>query len=328
MQTKINPWRRVAITVSAMLLVLLAAASFRFVQSRGVFTSVIDKTPASCRTVAGIGGVAAITPAATDGAYVATKSGELFLVATGSTTKVSGFSKGSHAIALSAGRGADGTGTLQAVMARDDGSYYVASFTPVSSIIPPALAMKEIGRLTTDMLTDPADLVSVDGARFYLVNRHGSHTGLGRWLDDAFLIPRAEILYFDGMKFVKVAERLNSPSGIALSPDGDDLFVAQGLPRNIVGFTRNDFLGALDHAALTNLDAAPGKITAAKEALIVAAAPKAGAGAVYRIALAGGVPQTPELLWSSQTETATAAAQTNGHLLIGTEKRLLDCAMK
>lgn len=307
--SKINPWRRLAMTVSAMLLVLLLAASFRFVQSRGVFTSVIDKTPASCRTVPGLAGVTAIS-----GDVTATASGALYQWQNGAAVKLTGTPKDFHPVALSAAGG-----KLLAVFSRADGTYAVATFDRDQS------KLTEIGRLTTDMLTDPADLVSVDGARFYLVNRHGSHTGLGRWLDDAFLIPRAEILYFDGMKFVKVAERLNSPSGLALSADGANLYVAQALPRTIVSFARNDFIGSLDHAALTDLAASPGKIAVAGTSLIVAAAPKPGTGAVYRVPLVGNVPQTPELLWSSKSEPAVAAAETDGHLLIGTEKRLIDC---
>lgn len=320
MQSKITPWRRLAMTVTAMLLVLLLAASFRFVQSRGVFASVADKTPASCRTVAGIGGVAAIAPDLRDSiVYIATRQGAVYQFLDGVTAKMTGAPKDFHPVALSVSHAAHDDARLVAAFRRDDGSAALAIFDVQAG------KLVETSRLTTDQLTDPADLVSVDGARFYLVNRHGSHTAFGRWLDDAFLIPRAEILYFDGMKFVRVAERLNSPSGLALSADGANLYVAQGLPRTIVSFTRNDFLGSLDHAALTTLDASPGKLTATKDTLIVAASPKPGTGAVYRVPLIGNVPQTPELLWSSKSESAAAAAETNGHLLIGTEKRLIDC---
>jgi len=324
-----SPWRRVAATVLAMLLVLLIAASYRFAASRGVFASVEDKSPAACHTVAGISEVTAMVPVyggETNGAFVATKDGGLFLWTSGTTTRVSGMSKGSRAMAMSLDWENGRVGVLQALMARAKNSYYVASLHVTPLPDKHSIAVQEIGRLTTDQLTDPADLVALDGGRFYLVNCHTSHTGLGRWLDDSLLLPRAEILYFDGMKFVKVAERLNSPAGLALSADGSRLFVAQGLPRNIIAFSRNDFVGSLDDAVLTDLPAAAGKMMlAADGSLIVAATPKRGTGAVYRVPVANGVLQTPELLYSTTTEEVTAAAEAGGHLLIGTPTKLIDC---
>ena len=317
-------WRRIALTVSAMLVVLLLAASFRYGQSRGVFAGVADKTPAACQAVAGISDVSALAPVVVprqSGAFVATRRGELFLLAGGKTTKLSGFSKGSHAVSLSLGWGADRVGTLQAVMAREDGSYYVASFRIGAN------AVVETSRLTTDQLTDPADLLATDPFRFYLINHHKTHTALGRWLDDVFLIPRAEVQFFDGLKFVTVSKRLNAPSALAAAPDGSLLYVAQELPRNLAYFQRNQFSGALGEVQLFNLPAAPTKITQAGDgSLIVTAWPKPGQGAVYRVTAAGGVPQTAELLYASKTQEVRAAAELGGQLLIATYKALLSCA--
>lgn len=311
-----TPWRRIALTVLAMLLMLLLAASYRYVQSRGLLASVADKTPAACRTVAGISGVAAvIADERTHSAMVATRQGGIYVLAGSTATKFSGTPKDFHplAIALAGGR-------LQAVFARADGTYALAVF----DVQPGKLV--EVGQLTTDQLTDPADLAAIDDQRFYLVNKHASRTVLGRWLDDTFLIPRASVLYYDGMKFVVVAKRLNAPSAIALSPEGGYLYVAQELPRTVASFDRNVFMGSLDHPELITLPAAPTKITVAKDgSLIVAAWPKRGQGAVYRVRMADGVAQPAELLYATKSEEVTAAAATNGHLLIGSEQRLLDC---
>jgi hypothetical protein len=314
---KSNPWRRIAITVSAMLIVLLIAASYRFVASRGLFASVEDKTPASCRAVAGIAGVRDI---ATDGAgiaYLAAKGG-LYVFDGNNAKRLAGTPKTFDPAALAIG--ADGAFT---VLFRQDGLWEVSVFGA-----PAPGQVKEMGRLSADILTDPADLAPIPAGRFYFVNTHSTRTALGRWLDDAFLIPRAEVTWFDGMKFVPVAKRLNSPAGIAASPDMSHLYVAQELPRNIVSFTRNDFTGALSNATLFDLPAAPTKITVAKDgSLIVAAWPKRGAGAVYRVHMADGVPQSAELLYASKAEPVTAAAEANGHLLIGSDKKLLDCRL-
>lgn len=310
------PWRRIAATAGAMLLVLLVAASYRFVMARGFFAAAPDKTPGHCRTVGGIGEVAGIATGPL-GVFVAARQGGLYLYANGGLTRFAGTPSDFHLVAL----GVVGP-RLQAVFARRDGSYAIAMF----NIQPGTLT--EVGRLSTDMLTDPVAIAAVDGERFYLVNKHGSHTAFGRWLDDTFLLPRADVLYFDGMKFVKVAERLNSPAGLALSPDLSHLYVGQGLPRSIASFDRNVFMGSLDHAALFDIGAGPRQITVANDgSLIVAAWPKHGTGAVYRVKVEGGVPAAAELLYAASSQEVTAAVETNGHLLIGSGSRLVDCRL-
>jgi len=341
-----TPWMRIATTVSAMLAVLLIATGWRFLVSRGVFTSVEEKVPGQCRTVSGIGAVADIADAGVNGIYVAAGDG-LYLYRKDKAERISGTSKDFHPAALSA------SGTTLHVLYRQDDRWIISVFTVKlaetttvynKGVRPPGTAVKaeletvavtkltppkveEVGRLTTDELTDPADLVSVDPDRFYLVNRHGTHTGFGHWLDDAFLLPRANILYFDGMKFVTVAERLNSPVGLALSKDGSHLYVAEDYPRTIASFSRNDLVGSLDNPAVLSLSANPQRINVSSDgSLILTAKPKAGAGQVYRVTLENGVPQKAELLYSHKGEEVTSAAQLGSHLLIGTQTKLLDCA--
>ncbi|GAA0575424.1 SMP-30/gluconolactonase/LRE family protein [Rhizomicrobium electricum] len=310
-------WRRIAITVSAMLIVLLIAASYRFVASRGFFASVDDKTPASCRAVAGIAGVRDIAIDGAGIAYLAAKDG-LYVFSGSSAKRLAGTPKAFDPAALAIG--ADGAFT---VLFRQDGLWEVSVFGA-----PAPGQVREMGRLSADILTDPADLAVLPAGRFYFVNTHSTRTALGRWLDDSFLIPRAEVTYFDGMKFIPVAKRLTSPAGIAVAMDMSHLYVAQELPRSIVSFTRNDFTGALSNATLFDLPAAPTKITVAKDgSLIVAAWPKQGAGAVYRVRVADGVPQSAELLYAAKSEPVTAAAEASGHLLIGSDKKLLDCRL-
>jgi 6-phosphogluconolactonase (cycloisomerase 2 family) len=124
------------------------------------------------------------------------------------------------------------------------------------------------------------------------------------------------------MKFVTVAKRLNAPSSVAVSADGSVLYVAQELPHTLASFKRNDFTGALGEVQLINLPAAPTKITLAKDgSLIVAAWPKRGQGAVYRVRVDGSA----ELLYASKKGEITAAAELNGQLLLGTDKASLAC---
>jgi hypothetical protein len=340
-----NPWRRIAITVSVMLAVLLLAASWRYLQSRGVFTSVEETAPGVCRQVPGIGAVKDIAPGRMGGAYIASTDG-LYIYRGSKTERMAGTPKDFHPVALAA---FDNTlhvlfrqhdhWTISVFSAKsmDTTVLYDAGVRPrvatkdptletiaVSKPVPPKV--EELGRLTTDVLTDPADIALLDSGRFYLINRHASRTGLGRWLDDAFLLPRANVLYFDGVKFVTVAERLNSPAGLALSADGSRLYVSEDYPRTLASFSRNDLMGSLDNPAVLSLPANPLKISlGANGALIVTARPKAGAGQVWRVTLENGVPQKTELIYSHKGEGVNTAALLGTHLLIGTESKLLDC---
>lgn len=314
MQQK-SPWRRIAITVSAMAGVLLLAASYRYVESRGLFASTEDKAPASCHAVAGIGAVADLAVDKSGNAYIAA-DGALYGYDGKAAVRFAGTPKDFHPAALSVAE----DGTLVTVFRQD--TVWELS---VLGVVSPGV-VKEVGRLSADTLTDPAAIIALPAGRFYLVNRHASRTALGRWLDDTFLVPRAEIQFFDGMKFIPVATRLNSPAGVALSGDASRLYVAEELPRRLVALSRNDFNGAVAEPVVLNLPAAPTKVALAKDgSLIVTAWPKKGAGAVYRVKTENGVPQSAELVYGSKTAPVTAAAEANGHLLIGTPKALFDC---
>lgn len=321
-----NPWRRIALTVGAMAVVLLAAASYRFVASRGLFTSVNPVSPGICRAIAGIEGVGDIavdapsrtafiaavarTPSARDGLY-----SYAYETPGARPVKFDGTPKDFHPTALTQIRAPDGTVYLQALFHRNTG------FTISLFKVKPG-AVEELGRLSTDVLTDPADIAALDANRFYVINRHATHTALGRWLDDTFLLPRANVLYFDGMKFVTVAERLNSPAGIALSPDDKHLYVSEDYARTLVNFVRNEFTGGTDTPAVLPIGSGLGKISvAADDTLIIAARPKPGMGQVWRVK-----GNTAELLYARRDSEVAAAAQLGRHLLIGAADGLTDCS--
>jgi hypothetical protein len=316
-------WYRMAMTALALLLVLLLAASYRYLVSRGVFTAV-QSAPLVCR----------VFPVATNAIAVDTAAGLAILAAPDGLyayayerpgarpEKLAGAPPDFHPQALALYRAPGGVATLYAVNRRATG-YSVVSFrlTPADG----KLKLQEKSSIGGRILNEPAAIAAVDDLRFYVTNRHASRTALGRWLDDSFLLPRANVLYFDGMLFREVATRLNSPSGVALSPDGGRLVVGEAYPRRLVTFQRNPFSGALDDAAALPLKAGPGPLATAGGSLIVATAPKAGSGAVYRVSLKE--PQTVVPLYASREENIAAAVQASGRLLIGTAAGLQDCAL-
>lgn len=314
-----NRLRRAALTVAAMAAVVVMVGVYSFASSRGVFHSVEDKTPGQCRS---LGGAADEIASNGKAAFIASGNG-LYSFSRGTLTKLGGTPKQFKAIAMSLSRAATGEEFLRAVLAQEGGRYTITLFRLKAG------AVEEIGRIASDEVSDPAAIASPDPERFYLVNRSESKTAFGRFLDNTLLLPRAHLLWFDGMKFVRVAERLNTPSGLALSFDASHLFIAQDYPRSIVAMVRNGFTGGVENPAAETLPAGPLHITQSDDdSLIIAARPKAGTGEVYRIRLENGQPATYELLYANKGEEVHAAAELGGTLLVGTDKRLLACAIR
>ena len=136
------------------------------------------------------------------------------------------------------------------------------------------------------------------------------------------MLPRANILYFDGVKFVEVATGLNFPNGAALSPDGRYLYVPESYPRTLLTFERNPFSGQLKQVnALpipSNLDNAD---VAADGSIWMGSHPKAFAMAkfaddpskpapseIFRVAVKDGIPQAASLVYANMGEEIGASS--------------------
>jgi arylesterase/paraoxonase len=358
---KINPWHRIAATASAVLVVAVLAGATRMAESHGVFTTVKPGFGGTCRAVRGAGGPEDIAidskdkiafvsatdrparskgkPSPRDGlySYAYTQSGAELV-------KLSGTPQDFHPHGISLYRAPEGGLTLMAVNHRMDETNTVDIFSV--EIENGAINLTEVGSIGGGILVSPNDVVAVDEDRFYVVNDHLSKTDLGRWLDDNLVLPRTNILYFDGVKFIEVANGLNFPSGAALSADGRYLYVPEAYPRTLLTFERNPFTGQLKQVNTlsipSNLDDAD---VAADGSVWVGSHPKAFAMAkfrddpskpapseVFRVAVKDGVPQTASLIYANmgdQIGGSSVGATADGHLLIGSpfDDKILDCKL-
>ncbi len=116
------------------------------------------------------------------------------------------------------------------------------------------------GGLVSAEVNSPNDLVAVGPTRFYVTNDHGSTTGLGIALENYLQLPRANVVYFDGSNFRKVAEGLQYANGINVSPDGSRLYVAEVTGFAISTYARNPDSGSLTFASRTSLPSGPDNI--------------------------------------------------------------------
>ena len=55
--------------------------------------------------------------------------------------------------------------------------------------------------LSSELMCCPNDLVAISPDKFYVTNDHGSKSGFSRLMEDYLRIPRASILYYDGLDF-------------------------------------------------------------------------------------------------------------------------------
>jgi arylesterase/paraoxonase len=358
---RINPWLRIAATAGAVAIVAVLAGTARMLESHGVFTTVKPGFGGSCRVVPSATGPEDIAidredklafvsatdrparnkgkPSPKDGLYVYS-----YQTPGAGLVRLSGTPADFHPHGISLYRAPDGSLTLMAINHRMDKTNTVDIFSV--EIENGAARLTEVGSIGGRILSSPNDLAAVDEDRFYVVNDHTSKTDLGRWLDDNLVLPRTNILYFDGVKFVEVANGLNFPNGAALSADGHYLYVPESYPRTLLTFERNPFSGQLKQVnALSipsNLDNAD---VAADGSVWLGSHPKAFAMAkyrgdpskpapseIFRVAVHDGIPQAASLVYANMGEeigASSVGAVADGHLLIGSpfDNKILDCRL-
>ena len=207
-------------------------------------------------------------------------------------------------------------------------------------------ALEETGRIASGLLASPDAVAAVDGARFYVANRYGAKTDLGRRFDDALGLPRANVLFFDGTTFRVAAKGLASPAGVAVSPDGKYLYVTEGYSRRLIAFLRDPMAGKLKEEGRLALSANPaGAAFDAAGNLWIAGSPKAlavgtfradqnrpASSVVYRVSLEDGLPQGYEQVYADRGAAigaAAAAAADGKRLFVGSalDGKFLDCTM-
>jgi len=350
-----RPILRAAVTAGAVLAAVVVGFGVRTLNAYGVFTDVTPGFAGTCSAVAGVEGpediaidatshrafVSALDrramargkPSAQDGLYVLSLDGTPHL------TKLSGTPKDFHPHGISLMRDANGL-VLMAINHRSDHTNAIEIFEVAADG-----TLHQSGSITGGQLVAPNAIVALDRDRFYVANDHGSTTGFGRQFEDLFILPRANILYFDGLVFRIVANHMAFASGLALSPDGNFLYATETIARRLDTFSRQPVSGALEEAG--RLDIPSGVDNLRRDAngnLWIGSHPKAFAMAafradpskpapseVFRVTLAGGIPQSATPVFTDDGKKiggSSVAAVDGNRMLIGSplDDHILDCA--
>lgn len=358
------PWRRIAAMAGAMAGVLLLAALVRMLISHGVFTPVSPAMPdgARCVPVAGVTGPEDIVIDSTDGIAIisatdrrAFRAGRpspadglyafAYTQAGAKPVKIAGTPVDFHPHGISLYRAPNGAMTLYAINHRKGDQHAVMTFA--LTVKDGRVSLTETGFIGSDLLISPNAIAAVDESRFYLVNDHGTKSATGRWLDDNLVLPRADVLYFDGTKFTRVARGLNFPSGIVVSADGQFVYVSESYPRKLLSFNRDPFFGRLQPAGEQTIASNLDNLRLGSDGgLWIGSHPKAYAlagyrtdaskpapSAIYRVGLKGGEMQPAERVLTDDgglISASSVAAFAGGHLLVGAayDTKILNCRLR
>ena len=353
-----RPIVRAAVTAGAVLAAVAIGVVVRSLNAYGVFTDVTPGFAGQCTAIRGVegpediaidrtSGLAFISAmdrrafragraSAQDGIYVLPLNGSARL------TKLSGTPPDFHPHGITLVRDAGGL-VLVAIGHRKDGSSNVEIFE-IPAGGPPRLA--EIGDVESRELSNPNAIVALDRERFYVANDHGSTTAFGRTLEDLLVLPRADIVYFDGMVFRVVAQHLAYASGLALSPDGRFLYATETNARRLDTFSRQPVSGALDQSSTLDIPSGVDNLRVDdKGNLWIGSHPKGLAMAAFRgdptkpapsevfeATLASGIPQsaTPVFVDDGKKIGGSSVAAVSGNrMLIGAplDDHILDCRL-
>ena len=349
-----NRLRRALYLLAVSLVVTLIALVFRVLTAAGVFTDVRPQFAGTCRQVGGVSGVEGIRidredglvfvssarasgPDKRDGLY----SLPLSRPETG-FTRLGGTPASFHPGGLSLFRGGDGRLVLMAVdhPAGQDPAVEIFDVTVSNG----RASLSQRASITGGLLVSPYGVAAAGSDQFFVTNSSTSTTALGHALEMLALVPRGNVLYFDGNVFRVVANGLGFASGIQLSPDGSHVYVATTIGRALYTFARAPVSGSLNQVdALTigsglddiDFDESGGLLVGAHpklldELLHQGDAKRRFPSQVFKVSLSAGVPRSAELVYGdpgTAISGAGVAAAGDGQLFIGSprDSKVLVC---
>ena len=267
-------------------------------------------------------------PAAGDGIYALTPGVK--------PLKLAGTSPDFHPSAISVGYNADGSPSLTAVNRHRDGAVSVEVYSVLFSPAGPTLSSQ--ASVQGGLARRGGGIAALGENRFYLTAnpaRSNFMAAADRWL----LLGRSDLLFFNGTLFQQAVNGLSDPSAVAVSLDGQRLFIASRGERRLIALSRDRYTGALTEQNSLSLPMRPERMSLDANGTLWIAGPTrlpslSGASTVVRVFIgADGKPQNLETVYADEGQgirAATAVVKAENHLFIGSahDDKLLDCAVK
>lgn len=355
-----KPSRRIAIIATTVLVVGAGGLAARTMILAGVFDEV-RPVPRVCKTLTDVTGVEDIAVDSKDG-LVFLSATDRRAIAQGKPSKADGIYTAAlahpesgfkrldgapdlfHPHGISLYRAPDGSLTLMAVnhMTPERSAVDVFEVDTANG----AARLKETGDIQGDKLIHPNDVAAVGKDQFYVTNDHGSRTELGMTLENYLTLPRANVLFFDGMIFREAATGLVFANGINVSPDGNHVYVAESTARRVQTFKRDPFTGRLTPENAFAFPSGPDNIDVGdKGDLWIAGHPKMfdlvtyasdpskpSPTEIFHVRVAGGIPQSAEPIYVNpgrEIGAGSVGAQAGKNIFIGSifDPKILECAL-
>ena len=109
-------------------------------------------------------------------------------------------------------------------------------------------------------LTSPNDILAVGPSSFYATIDRKYKSGLMASLEAYLALPLASVVYFDGFEGFTAVEGLKYANGINMTADGNTVYIAEVLRREIGVYSRTPANGALKFVKSIELDTGPDNI--------------------------------------------------------------------
>jgi arylesterase/paraoxonase len=280
--------------VLVVLLILIGGLLCRTLYSGGYFKTVTSSFAGTCTAVPGVVGAEDMELDRTTGELFISsqdrrpfplppgehqKQGDIYLArldrpdeAPQSLTKMMSATLHPHGISLY--RDADGKRTIAVVNHVELETSEIVLFDVVDRAgEAPQLAMRRT--VQDPLIHDANDVTLVGHDAFYVTNDHGSQTAMGRMLEDYLLVPRGDVVFYDGKAAKVAASGFNYTNGINRSADLATIYVAESTARTVDIFHRDMTSGMLSPVRSIFLDAGPDNIDVDPDGnLWIAAHPK------------------------------------------------------
>ena len=324
--------------------ILLLMTLFKVVKSVGLFSFAGSVSPGVCRNIAlagpgdlafeGKNGTLFIAsakegvPAASDGLYALTPDGK--------PVKLKGTPPDFHPSALGIGYNVDGSPSLAAVNHHANGTVSVDVYNVLYEAEGPSLNSQS--SVQGGLARRAAGVASLGNNRFYLAATPTS-SELMAWADRWLLLGRADVLFFNGELFREAVNGLSDPSAVAMSPDGQRMFVAARGERRVIILSRDLYTGALTQQDSVSVPLRPERLSVDANGALWVTGPTrlpalGDASSVVRVVIGSdGKALSQDTVYADDGQAikaASVAVKTPGHLFIGSPRddKLLDCAVK
>jgi hypothetical protein len=334
---------RIVVLVWVVAGVIILTTVFRALTAIGLFTYVSEVSPAVCRPIPlpGAGALAYETKSKT--LFIAARdprnpsaSGAIYALPDGAAkpVRLSGTPPDFHPTALSVGYNVGGEPALTVLDRKANGTVAVGLYGV--SFDAKGVGLQYQSTIQSGLARRAQGIAALGNDRFYLTANPTSNV-LMDWADRWLVLGRAYLLFYNGTMFRQAVSGISDPSSVAVSADGQKVYVASRAERRLIAFSREEFTGTLTELDSVTLPLRPEQIGIDASNVLWVAGPArlpelSGASRVVRVFLGSdGAPQTQETVYAGNGITAaTGVARGENQLFIGSfrDDKMLACDLK